>query len=114
MFSRAESTDHCSMYRWQYTTSEPTSPEAAYVLFLAHQPVTRTTIAKELAVSEKAAADRLVSMYRAGMLHRIKDGRVTRYTTAEPWVYIVSNRRKIKCQQRARPEGQMKRIRREA
>jgi predicted DNA-binding transcriptional regulator len=101
------------MYRWQYY-AEPTSPEAAYVLFLAQEPVTRTTIAKELAVSEKAAADRLVSMFRAGMLHRHKQGRVTRYTTAEPWVYIVSNRRKIKCVQRARPEGQMKRVHRES
>jgi predicted transcriptional regulator len=113
MFSRAESTDHCSMYRWQYT-SEPTSPEAAYVLFLAQEPVTRTDIGRELCIDESSAAGRLMSMYRAGMLHRIKQGRVTRYTTAEPWVYIVSNRRKIKCQQRARPEGQMKRVHREA
>jgi predicted DNA-binding transcriptional regulator len=97
------------MYRWQYT-SEPTSPEAAYVLFLARKPVTSWEIAKELCIDPKSAAGRINSMFRAGMLHRIKDGRVTRYTTAEPWIWIDSNRRKIKCVQRARPEGQMKRI----
>lgn len=84
------------------------------MLFLAQEPVTRTDIGRELCIDESSAADRLVSMYRAGMLQRHKQGRVTRYTTAEPWVYIDSNRRKIKCQQRARTEGQMKRIRREA
>jgi predicted transcriptional regulator len=113
MFSRAESTDHCSMYRWQYT-SEPTSPEAHYITRMAAKPITRTDVGRDFGIDESSAADRLNSMFRAGMLHRIKDGRVTRYTTADPWVYIVSNRRKIKCQQRARPEGQMKRIRREA
>jgi Mn-dependent DtxR family transcriptional regulator len=97
------------MYNWQYT-SEPTSSEAAYVLFLAEEPVTRTDIAKALSINEKSAADRLMSMFRAGMLHRHKDGRVTRYTTASPWIWIDVNRRHIKCQQRARPEGQMRRI----
>jgi predicted DNA-binding transcriptional regulator len=113
MFSRAESTDHCSMYRWQYA-SEPTSPEAHYILRMAAKQITRTDVGRDFGIDEKAAADRLISMFRAGMLHRIKDGRVTRYTTAEPWIYIDSNRRKIKCQQRARPEGQMKRVHREA
>jgi Mn-dependent DtxR family transcriptional regulator len=97
------------MYRWQYT-SEPTSPEAAYVLFLAQQPVTTWDVAKELCIDPKSAADRLNSMYRAGMLHRSKAGRAMVYTSADPWIWIDSNRRHIKCRQRARPEGQMRRI----
>ena len=77
---------------------------------MAAKPITRTDVGRDFGIDDKSAADRLVSMFRAGMLHRIKDGTVTRYTTADPWVWIDSNRRKIKCKQVARQEGQMKRV----
>ena len=97
------------MYRWQYA-SEPTSPEAAYILSQAEDGVTRTDVAKLLSISEKAAAGRLAAMYRAGYMTRTPT-LPRRYTSLQPWLWIDANRRKIKCEQRARPEGQMRQLR---